>query len=219
MSSPIVYKAILFDFDGTLVPSLQVWLDGFRYAFGKLGLTPSEESIIEGCFYREDVEIAEAFKLDSVEVFWQFVQEYLSTSEAPALFSGAKEVLDYCADSEISIGLVTSSERDFVEAMLEHLQIGNYFSVVVTANDTKNLKPHPEPVMVALAKLKANPKQTLFIGDNVVDVLAGREAGTHTALFYSDFHKRFHNAAHMQSSQPSFMFSSYGELLELLNVH
>lgn len=212
-----MFRTVLFDFDGTLVPSLDFWLDGFKYAFDKLGVGVTEEEIIERCFYKKDVEIVEAFKLNSVESFWKHTEESLSRSYAtPTLFPGVREVLGHCRDNNITVGLVTSSERSFVHSALNTMEIAHHFATVVTANDVKNFKPHPEPVLQALSHLDADASKTLFVGDYVVDVQSGKAAGTCTGLFFTERHRRFHQYEHVASSQPDFIFSDYQELLSKL---
>jgi pyrophosphatase PpaX len=210
--SPIVYQTILFDFDGTLVSSLELWLQGYQHAFERLGRTLSEETIIETCFYKSEEDIVAAHKLPCVKTFWKLVEERLA-SLSPDIFPGVKELLEYCSSEKLALGLVTSSEKSFVHRAFEQLEIGHYFSTVVTANDITNFKPHPEPVLKALARLDASPGQTLFVGDNAVDVHAGKAAGVDTAVFFSEqHHGRFHCYNQLQECEPDFIFSDYGEL-------
>lgn len=212
-------RTVLFDFDGTLVPSLDFWLDGFKYAFDQIGVGVTEEQIIEHCFYRKDVEIVKSFNLPCAETFWKYTEESLRHSYAkPTLFPGVLEVLDQCKSSGLAIGLVTSSERSFVHTAMTNMNIRHYFSAVVTANDVTHFKPHPEPVIQALQHLDSVPEETLFIGDYVVDVLAGKAAGTGTALFYTSQHQRFHQYEHVASSEPDFIFSDYSHLLDKLRA-
>ena len=134
----------------------------------------------------------------------------------PTLFPGVRAVLEHCSAQKIAIGLVTSGHRAFVERALDTLQIRHHLQAVITADDITNFKPHPEPVLKALSKLNAKPEYTLFVGDYIVDVVAGKAAGTHTALYFTDDHSRFHKYDHLQASNPNFIFSDYKELLDRL---
>lgn len=212
-----MFEAVLFDFDGTLVPSLDYWLSGFKHAFAELGHEVSEQEIIEGCFYKDDSLVAEAFGIESHKTFWQLVQHKIVLHyDSAALVPGARDVLDFCRERHLPVGLVTSSEKPVIERAFEVLDLGSYFGSVVTADDVVNLKPHPEPVLKALGELGAQAGKTLFIGDYVVDVKAGKAAGVSTAIYFADDHKRFHDPSHIEASRPDFMFASYGELLERL---
>lgn len=211
------YDCILFDFDGTLVPSLDFWLSGFKYAFAELGHNVTEEDIIAGCFYSDFDVVSKKFGIDCNKTFWQLAQhKLLSHYEDAELFEGARAVLEFCLDSRVPLGLVTSSERVVIDRAFHHLELDKFFNVVITADDTVNLKPNPEPVLKALQKLEQEPARTLFIGDYIVDVKAGKAAGTSTGIFYSDSHKKFHEEEHLRASNPDFMFHDYKDLLALL---
>ena len=212
-----MYKAILFDFDGTLVPSLEFWLTAFKHAFTQHGIDVSESTIVERCFYKNEQDIVNHFKLSSPKTFWGHVGDHLHIAyETPVMYAGAREVLEHCSKYRIPIGLVTSAERAFVLKAMKSLNIAHHFAVIVTADDITNFKPHPEPVLKALKSIRAEPQSTLFVGDYIVDVKAGQAAGTHTALYYTDSHSKFHKREHLAETQPTHMFSDYKELLALL---
>jgi pyrophosphatase PpaX len=214
----IVYKTILFDFDGTLVSSLELWLEGFKHAFKQLGQDVTETAIIERCFYRAEDEIVASFNLPCVKTFWSLVEERLNTM-SPEIFPGVTDLLAYCKDQNLKIGLVTSSEKSFVHRAFAELDIGHYFETVVTANDIVNFKPHPEPVLKALKRLGSRAEDTLFVGDNSVDVRAGKAAGVYTAVFFSEVHHgRFHKYNQLADCQPDYIFDDYSELKQQLEI-
>lgn len=211
------FDCLLFDFDGTLVPSLDYWLSGFKHAFHILGFDLTEEEIIAGCLYRGDKAVAEHFGIDSHQAFWQLVQHKIMTHYDEAeLFSGVREVLDLCRANKIPLGLVTSSERPVIEKAFRHLKLDGYFDAVVTSSDVERCKPDPEPVVKALSILGQDPERVLFIGDYIVDVQAGRAAGVSCALYFADCHRRFHAEEHVIASAPDFMFNSYIDLFAIL---
>lgn len=215
-----MYKTLLFDFDGTLSPTLAYWLGGYEYALKKLGVDADEGKIIQECFYKSEHQIAAAFALESCDTFWQLVAEGMAARYAtPALFPGVKDVLDYCTRKKIPVGLVTSAERGLIDPALHSLGINHHFDVTVTADDITHFKPHPEPVLKALHALGATPAETLFVGDYLVDVAAGKAAGTDTAVFFTDDHSKFHKLEELQSAEPTFIFSDYVDLLAKLEAH
>ncbi len=211
------YRTLLFDFDGTLSPTLDYWFSSFRRALVRLGIQASDDEIFEKCFYKDDAEIGPAFGFDSCATFWKYTFEALNEEFATAeMFGGVDDVLAHCERAGISVGLVTSGERAIVEPALHNFGVHHHFNVTITANDTTHFKPHPEPVLKALAAINADPKSTLFIGDHIVDVIAGKAAGTDTAIFFTDGHSRFHKLDELKTSGPTFIFSDYRELLAKL---
>ena len=58
---------------------------------------------------------------------------------------------------------------------LSHLK--NYFKVEVLYEETKNHKPHPEPLLLAAQKLGIPPSECVYIGDSESDMIAAKDAG------------------------------------------
>ena len=65
--------------------------------------------------------------------------------------------------------------------VLEKLGILPYFETVVTSADAPP-KPSPKMIQLALERLRVNPGEALFVGDNVEDRLAGEAAGVKTLM-------------------------------------
>lgn len=211
------YTTVLFDFDGTLSPTLDYWFNSFRAALTALKIEATDAEILQKCFYKNDDAIAEAFGLDSCADFWQHTSAALKEHFAnPELFAGVDEVLAWCEEEGVRVGLVTSGERAVVEPALEKLGVHHHFQVTVTANDITHFKPHPEPVLKALKALGSDASRTLFVGDHMVDVAAGKAAGTDTAIFFTERHSRFHRLEELKSGEPTFIFSDYRELKEAM---
>jgi phosphoglycolate phosphatase-like HAD superfamily hydrolase len=62
------YRAVLFDFDGTLTPSLPLWVRGYRIALhSAFGLELSDDEIIERCFFRDWSDVAADLGIASVD--------------------------------------------------------------------------------------------------------------------------------------------------------
>ena len=58
--------------------------------------------------------------------------------------------------------------------------IANYISYILGADDVKEAKPKPEPVLKTLANMHFDAEETLVVGDMAVDVLMGANAGAKT---------------------------------------
>jgi hypothetical protein len=55
-------------------------------------------------------------------------------------------------------------------------------------------------------------------GDSAADILAGKAAGTRTALFMPDDHRRFHDGDRLRATNPDFIFREHSELSGLLGL-
>jgi pyrophosphatase PpaX len=213
------YSTVLFDFDGTLTPSLELWVEGLRHAFAKFEKFPTDHEIINRVFYRGYDQVAADFDLTSIEEFSQHVEDGLSQSFARAtLFEGVVEVLEECANREIKMGVVTSSPRLIVDRTLRNLKVHSFFKSIVTADDITHFKPHPEPVLLAMERLKGLAAECLIIGDSMSDILAGQAAGIETALFFPDSHSQFYDFNTLVDAGPDLIFRSYKDLMSLFQT-
>ncbi len=75
------------------------------------------------------------------------------------------------------LGVVTTRSRQETEALLSAAGIRDFFRVIVTRDDVRRLKPHPEPIRLAAARAGVSPEQTLVVGDTPVDIRAAKAAG------------------------------------------
>jgi len=82
-----------------------------------------------------------------------------------------------------------------------------------------NYKPHPEPVLRTLDVLECEPGHAIMIGDSTADVLAGKAAGTRTALFMPHDHHRFHDSERLRATEPDFIFDDLEQLPSLLGLN
>lgn len=213
------FSTVLFDFDGTLTPSLELWLQAWQYALDYHNLMLEESIIIKQCFNRNYSDVADDFGIVSGISLEQQVQKGLEIAYLQArLFPQVVELLQSCGVANLTLGLVTSSFRNQVDTALAKFGIGQYFATVVTGNDVTHHKPHPEPVEIALHRLQKKPQETLFVGDNRVDVLAGKAAGTATALFLPQEHLRFYDFQMLRATEPDFVFSEYYQLFSYLGL-
>ena len=215
----MTYKTILFDFDGTLTPSLELWLQAFHHALAQYGRKLPDDTIIHRIFYRPYGTVIQEFDLPSAPEFERHVYEGLTlASGMPRLFPGVRQVLEYCHSQKLPMGVVTSSPKPPVVKALKLTGIAQYFEVIVTGDDITHFKPHPEPVLKALAQMGRSAAGTLFVGDYTADILAGHAAGTEAALFLPELHTRFYDFAALHATQPDFVFSAYSELLTHLQA-
>jgi pyrophosphatase PpaX len=177
----------------------------------------SDEQVVNRCFYRAFEDIVTEFNLPCAVRFGELIQEGLVVSiEKAKLFEGVIESLNVCAEHKIKLAVVTSAPRRVVEKALRILEIDSFFYTLVTADDVVNFKPHPEPVSLALRRLKSQPEETLMIGDSHVDIHAAKAAGVKIGLFHSEEHKQFYDFQKLKDSQPHFIFDHYDSLHEYL---
>lgn len=101
------------------------------------------------------------------------------------VFPGVTELLAQLAARGINWGIVTNKPAFLTEPLIAQLALAHPPSCVVSGDTVPNRKPHPEPMLHACAIARAQPSETLYVGDAERDIRAGRDAGMKTlvALF------------------------------------
>jgi pyrophosphatase PpaX len=213
----MTYNTILFDFDGTLTPSLDLWVEAYHYALTVCDIHLTQQEIIDRCFYRAYLDIAADLGIAPDRNFARLVEVGLEQAFANArLYPMARELLDGCKQAGYTVGLVTSSAASLIAHALPKLGLVDFFDTVVCGSDVKNYKPHPEPVQLALTRLGKAAVDTLFVGDTWMDMHAGRAAGTRTPLYMPEDAAAFNDVEKLRASQPDFIFADHTELIRYL---
>jgi HAD superfamily hydrolase (TIGR01509 family) len=213
------YRAILFDFDGTLVPSLPLWLSAFHEALGHYGIVVSDDDVVRRCFYRAWNDVAVDFGIYPVESFSLHVEMGLRRAFLEAeLYPFARRLLVHCRNHGLLTALVTSSPRSVLTEAILRLDLGNLFDFVISGDDVQNHKPHPEPLLTALSALGHTASEAIMIGDSQADMLAGKAAGTATALFLPHDHTRYNYIDVLRTTDPDLVFSEHTALPQLLGL-
>lgn len=101
------------------------------------------------------------------------------------VFPGITQLLAQLATRKIVWGIVTNKPAFLTEPLIAQLALDYPPACVVSGDTVANRKPHPEPILHACAIARAQPSETLYVGDAERDIRAGRDAGMRTlvALF------------------------------------
>lgn len=163
--------AVLWDMDGTLVDTEPYWIEAEFELAAAYGGTWSEAHALQlvgnnlidsGRYIREHMGI-DLEPADIVELLLDGVVDRVQR-KVPWR-PGALDLLARLRSAQIPCGLVTMSYLRFVEPVLRALPEGS-FSVVVTGDAVDNGKPHPEPYLVAAARLGVRPEDCVAIEDS-----------------------------------------------------
>ncbi|MCI7057713.1 MAG: HAD family phosphatase, partial [Mollicutes bacterium] len=136
-------KAIIFDLDGTLIDSMNVWSD-IDKEFFKMHDLPFEEDYQKEIGHKGLKEIAAYTKTrynlkeseDEIVTIWLDMAKEAYAYKIP-LKEGVKSFLEYLQSKNIKMGIATSNSLELTELVLKHHDIYKYFSKVVTVNELK----------------------------------------------------------------------------------
>ena len=216
---PQTLQAVLFDFDGTLTPSLPLWLEAYHIALRTFSLTLTDAGVLRRCFFRDWADVAGDLGVcTAAELQIEVARGLEQSFAAVALFPLARDIIERCREQGMRTALVTSSPRKLIDTVATKLDLAHLFDFVICGDEVTNHKPHPEPVTRTLQALRCEPAAAIMIGDSTADVLAGKAAGTRTALFMPDDHHRFHDGTRLRATQPDHIFNDHAELTTLLGL-
>ena len=209
-------KNIIFDWDGTLLRTLDLWLESFQVAFEKRDLQFEPAEIVAE-FFQDHHKVPERhpdldFPTISKECF-EYVHQAVSSA---ALYDGAAETLLALKSEQTAISLVSSSPRKVLEAGLGSHRFKEDFLSVIAGDDGFGHKPSPLPFEETLSRMGVNAAETLVIGDSHVDILAGKAVGCQTCLFLPEQNALFHDVARLRSQNADFEISRMPDLIRLL---
>ncbi len=185
---------LLFDFDGTLFDSESViyetWLNVFKSYGHDLPLEIYNRCI--GSDFNQwspqkhlEELTGKKFDWDTINAERQaIIERHLNQNYE--LITGAKQlILDLVKlkkEQSIKLGVVSSSSHRWVDQWLKKNNIIHHFDIIICRDDVTQLKPHPEPYLVAMKKLGVHASKTLVIEDSINGAKSGNAAKAHVAV-------------------------------------
>lgn len=192
-------KLFIFDLDGTLVDSIDIWNEVDRSSIRKAGDVPRQtldiekatffntctESDIYGSYERY---LYDSYELDcDIDEFSKYRKYFTSLylSQNVRLINGADKMLDFLKQNNYMLALATSSAHFAYDIyitknqnILSFINFDDYFSSnVVTKEDVKNTKPAPDVYLKLKAKFKLKRSDIIIIEDSKPGVIAANKAG------------------------------------------
>jgi HAD superfamily hydrolase (TIGR01509 family) len=176
--------AALFDMDGLAVDSEPVWTVAEEELARHLGGTwePELKAAVVGT--RLPVAVPTILRWYGVDATPQAVERTsawlldrmaaLLASEV-AVLPGVRELLAALRAEGVPTGLVSSSYRLLVDAVLQH-GLGP-FDVVLAGDEVVHGKPDPEPYLTAAARLGVDPAGCVVLEDSPAGIASGEAAG------------------------------------------
>ena len=171
--------------DGLLVDTEPLWFEVESGVMARLGGSwgPADQQALVGGSLNKSLDylLDKATRPASRDTVARWMVEgmveLLTTRPVPVL-PGARELIAEVAAAGVPYGLVTSSERPVMEAVLARLEVT--FPVTVCGDDVSHSKPDPEPYLLAAAKVGADPRQCVALEDSPNGVAAAEAAGCMT---------------------------------------
>ena len=188
-SAPL--RAVILDMDGILVDSEPLHVLAFRRFINGLNVTCSDEFLhsfigfsIEENVRRINQDLLKGREIDLVEGVRQRDAIYLQLLRQNTLkpIAGVFELIEFCREQGLTLGLASSSVREQVDLILSRLSnhsldLTNLFRSVVSGDDVPDKKPAADIYLKTLANLNYPAGQCLAIEDSWAGVQSAKSAG------------------------------------------
>lgn len=182
-------KAIIFDFDGTIIDTETAWYEAFRDAYREHDVELTVE-LYSGCigtslhtFNPYEYLVTELKLPVNLDALRAAVRTQHSTlMEKEELRPGVLDYLKAAKEAGLRIGLASSSSREWIDRYLTKLGVASYFDCIRTADDVEKVKPDPELYLQALAGLGVEPQEAVAIEDSPNGARAAAAAGLYSVI-------------------------------------
>lgn len=179
----MVYEAVLFDMDGTLLNTLTDLTDSLNYVLAENGFPTHKEQDVKSFLGNgvrflissalpQGVDQAAAERV--LNAFKERYAQHIQDKTSP--YEGIMPLLHSLKNMGVRTAIVSNKFDDAVKLLNE-----DYFSGLVESavGESKSVrrKPAPDGVLAALRKLSVVPEKALYVGDSEVDVQTARNAG------------------------------------------
>ncbi len=182
MAAYTAIAAVVFDMDGVLIDSEQLWdevREQLAHEWGgrwheraqtdMMGMSSAEWSR----YMHDVIGLAATPEEINAEVVRRLLARY---RESLPLLPGAVEAVQRLAE-HWPLGLASSSNREVIDAVLEAAGMAKYFRATVSSEEVEHGKPAPDVYLEAARRLGVEPSRCAAVEDSRNGILSARAAG------------------------------------------
>lgn len=171
------YKGVFYDLDGTVLNTL----DMNMYPLMKIieeetGEAWRFDQVIKFASYPGMAVMEELGFEDKERVYARWVRYVNEYEEGAVVFEGFVDVFEALASKGIVQGIVSAKTREQYEVDVVRQGLDRFMQLAILADDTKQHKPHPEPLLLGLNRVNLLADEVLYIGDSLADYQAAQQA-------------------------------------------
>ncbi|MBT2690698.1 HAD family hydrolase [Bacillus sp. ISL-47] len=176
-------KAVIFDFDGTIVDTESLWFEVFKAVLSEdYGFDLKLEEFAKCIGTTDDILFDYLDSMHGISIDRNSVQEktekvFQSQREILTLREGVQELIEKFAERGLQLGVASSSGREWVLHFLKEFGIESYFPVIKTKEDVEKVKPDPALYIKALEEMGVKPEEAIAIEDSANGSIAAIKAG------------------------------------------
>lgn len=180
------YKAAVFDFDGTIIDSMNLWSDIDVEYLARFGHVP-EPSLHDDIEGMSSLEMAVYFreKYGINQTDEEMIRDWIDMSVYKyryelSLKPYAREFISYLRGKGLKLAIATSTEEDIIIPCLRERGLMDYFDALATTSECTKGKPSPEVYLLAAQKVGTKPSACIAFEDLPAGILSAKKAGMFT---------------------------------------
>jgi pyrophosphatase PpaX len=215
-------RAIIFDMDGTLIDSIDVYHAILRDIMESLGMElalsrePLFETLSQGkrladIIFPPDTKnrgtTVEQFSALAMNAF----KETFSRGDVE-LIDGVIPLFEELTRRGFRLAIATSSITEVIAPFLKAKKLDPYLNCVIGRAEVPQLKPLPDPLLKCMEILNVQPRESMYVGDSAVDIQAGKAAGAWTVGVLTGTS----DLMRLEAEAPDAILDSVGDLLTIL---
>ncbi len=185
-------RAIITDFDGTIVDTFEANYAAYCMAFKHYGLEITREQY-RTCFGLRFDAFMTAMKIDDDDLRSKIKQE--KARVYPMCFSHLKpndiliNFIRKAKQSGAKTAIASTAQRGNLLNVLKHLQLENLFDIIIAGDAVKEGKPNPEIYLTSMSMLGVKPIETLVFEDTEVGLQAAERSGANVVKITNDYYE------------------------------
>lgn len=182
-------KAVIFDLNGTLLDVRDAMYWQYQELTRQYDGAPVSRARIDAAIHGPTDQVVRELVRNTTVSFDEVRKRHHDLHTASyqhflKLHPGVDELLPILRNMGVKVAVV-SSDNHVAMSCLEKAGIHTYVDVVIDSTQITNPQPHPEIIDLAVEKLGVQHHEAVIVGDTVVDVLVGKNAGAHKTIVVS----------------------------------
>ncbi len=181
--------SVLFDLDGTLADTSQDMCDSLNrildiHKLKKVQCTELKKYISRGAIgIIEFASMVNGRSVDSSLIRSEFLEDYKDNCFINTRINNNMDsLIDYLIGKNIKVGVVTNKHSRYVNKIIKGLNLEDKLNCVITGDMVSHPKPDIDGLVKASEITKCNVSDTVYVGDDERDIIAGRNAGMMTVV-------------------------------------
>ena len=173
-------KAIIFDYNGVLVDDLKVHEEAYLFAAREFGFPLSKETVSRYISYAIQRKREFYFGGISDEQWEELLQvknrRYFEIAAKNNLVFPDVEAVLSSLSRKYLLALLSNTTRENYNGIFPAILSG-YFRKTLFADEVKQPKPSPEPLLEIVRRLGVTKEECCYVGDSLLDIQMSRSAG------------------------------------------